>query len=125
MSGKELDVNMNRRSNLLQLIGDYVSDATARGEAAFGIEKRFAELMEISNVSLSQFKSSRNIGDRVARQIESKAGKPVGWLDEDHGTHIATDSEQAFLELARQAWRGTDAKGRRELMKKAKAGFLP
>lgn len=125
MPDKVPDVHILRRTNLLQLISDFVSDAVSKGEPAFGAEKRFADQLEISNARLSQFKGSRNVSDRVARQIETKAGKPTGWLDEDHGSHVATDSEQAFLELARQAWRGTDAKGRRELLKKARGGFKP
>ena len=63
----------------------------------------------------SQIKSSRPIGDKLARQIEKAGGKVTGWLDEVREQSTLTPAEQAFLDLALQAWRGTNAAGRKQL----------
>jgi len=69
----------------------------------------------------SQIKSSRPIGDRLARQIEQHCGKPIDWMDEERVVETPTAAELQFLELALRAWRTTNAAGRkalREHMKK-------
>src|SRR6202008_3286782 len=52
-----------------------------------GLERRFAERLEIQPSYWSQIKSrSRLIGERLARQFEQCCHKPVGWMDEEHFT---------------------------------------
>ena len=112
-----------RRENLLRLLREFSEAQLALGVAAKGIEQAFATYLEVSPSTLSQLKSSRNMGDKVASQIERHAGKEPGWMDAEHVGVMSTPGESAFIELARLAWRATDAKGRRSLMRLAKTRF--
>jgi hypothetical protein len=112
-----------RRDNLHLLLREFTEEQLALGATAKGIEGSFALQLEISAVTLSHIKSSRNISDKVARQVEKRTGKVAGWLDRPNEIHAPTQAESHFLELARQAWRATDAPGRRQLLKLARAGF--
>jgi len=115
------NVTLIRRSNMLALYQDYAREQLARGESAKGLEQAFAATLEISPSTWSQIKSSRPIGDKLARQIEQHAGKAAGWLDEAHGERAMPDAaEERFLELARSAWRQANAKGKRELARMLK-----
>ena len=117
------NVTLTRRRNMLALYQDYARQQLARGESAKGLEQAFAATLEISPSTWSQIKSSRPIGDKLARQIEQHAGKPAGWLDEEHEGNDAPDAaEERFIELARAAWRRSNAKQKRELAKLLK-GF--
>lgn len=123
-----LDINRTRRNNLLIIIREYSERELAAGGSPVGMLGRLAIELGLSAGGLSQFKgdaqgSGRNIGDAAAAQIESKSGKPKGWMDEDHGGDAINPAENAFIELARAAWRTTDAKGRRQLMQLAKRYF--
>jgi len=110
------NVTTTRRRNVLALYQDYAREHLARGESAKGLEQTFAATLEISPSTWSQIKSSRPIGDRLARQIEQHAGKPSGWLDEERDEAWEPDpAEERFVELARRAWRAANAKGKREL----------
>lgn len=51
----------------------------------------------------------------MARQLEQHCGKPSGWLDEEREAASMTPAEQQFLSLALQAWRSTNAAGRKAL----------
>ena len=63
----------------------------------------------------SQIKSSRPIGDKLARQIEQHHGKPTGWLDQAREDDSVTPAEKVFLGLALTAWRATNSAGRKAL----------
>src|SRR5690349_6295014 len=122
------DINRTRRNNLLIIIREYSERELAAGESPVGMLGRLAKELGLSAGGLSQFKgdangSGRNIGDAAAAQIESRLGKPKGWMDEYHGGDAVNPAENAFIEMARSAWRSTDAKGRRQLMQLAKRGF--
>ena len=80
-----------------------------------GMEQAFAQKLQISPSMWSQIKSSRPIGDRLARQTESACAQPAGWLDEEHQPQGMSASEQQFLALALNAWRNTNAEGRKRL----------
>jgi hypothetical protein len=74
----------------------------------------------------SQIKSARPIGDKLARQLEHRGGKPSGWLDEPHeDAHVPDAAEERFLELARTAWRASNARGKRELARQLKQAAQP
>jgi hypothetical protein len=123
-----LNINRTRRNNLLIIIREYSERELAAGESPVGMLGRLAKELGLSAGGLSQFKgdangSGRNIGDAAAAQIESRLGKPKGWMDEDHGGDAFNPAENAFIEMARAAWRSTDAKGRRQLMQLAKRRF--
>ena len=111
---------------MLALYQDYASEQLASGASAKGLEQAFAATLEISPSTWSQIKSSRAIGDRLARQIEQHAGRPAGWLDEARDEAQAPDAaEERFVELARRAWRQANAKGKRALAHALKQSLEP
>jgi hypothetical protein len=114
------DLTQLRRRNLLALFQEFAEAALAAGASAKGLEQAFAAHMEVSPSMWSQLKSSRAIGDRLARQFEHHGGKPPGWLDQEHAATAPDPAEERFIALARELWRGRSAKGRRELMKALK-----
>ena len=109
------DSTVSRRRNVLSLFQAYAESAVATGTAPKGLEQAFAAHVEISPSMWSQIKSSRPIGDKLARQIEQHCGKPAGWLDAEREAAGLTPGEQQFLVLALQAWRATNSDGRKAL----------
>lgn len=93
----------------------YAEKALASGTAPKGLEQAFAATLQISPSMWSQIKSSRPIGDKLARQIEMLCGKPSGWLDEAQATAGPTPAESAFMQLALSAFRSTNSAGRKAL----------
>ena len=112
-----------RRANLFLLLRDFTEKQIALGAAAKGIESAFAHHINVSQVTLSHLKTSRNISDKVAAQIEVLAGLEHGWLSVAHDPDTVTPAQQAFEALAVRAWQGGNAKERRRLMQLAKSGF--
>ena len=104
-----------RRQNALALFKAHAENALAAGATPKGLEQAFAATLEISPSMWSQIKSSRPIGDKLARQIEQHCGKPTGWLDEEREAEGLTPGEQQFLALALKAWRATNSAGRKAL----------
>ena len=86
-----------------------------RGEPPKGLEQAFAQHLQISPSMWSQIKSSRPIGDKLARQIEAACRQSAGWLDEERASLGLTAGEQQFLAMALSAWRSTNAEGRKRL----------
>lgn len=109
------NITIIRRQNALALFQAWAEVAVSTGAAPKGLEQAFARELEISPSMWSQIKSSRPIGDKLARQIEQHCGKPAGWLDEERESAGLTPAEQRFLALALQAWRAANSAGRREL----------
>src|SRR3954468_6084788 len=99
------NITITRRHNALALFQEYAAQKIAAGEPAKGMEQAFAAEVEISPSMWSQIKSNRPISDKLARQIESHTKRPIGWLDERHGSEQPDAAEERFVELARAAWR--------------------
>lgn len=81
------DVARIRLDNALRLFEEFVQAAARQPDAATlrGLERRFAERLQIQPSYWSQIKSrSRQIGERLARQFEQLCRKPVGWMDLPH-----------------------------------------
>jgi hypothetical protein len=77
-----------RLDNALALFEEFVRATARHADAATlrGLERRFAERVQIQPSYWSQIKSrSRQIGERLARQFEQLCHKPRGWMDIDHG----------------------------------------
>lgn len=104
-----------RRQNALALFQDYAEKALATGASPKGLEQAFAATLQISPSMWSQIKSSRPIGDKLARQIEAASRKPNGWLDVEHRPSAPSSAELAFLDLALTAYRSTNAEGRKAM----------
>lgn len=109
------DLTVHRRQNVLTLFQQFAEEQMRAGVAPKGLEQAFAQRLQISPSMWSQIKSSRPIGDKLARQIESACRRPSGWLDEVRASQGLTASEQQFVVRALKAWRATDADGRRRL----------
>ena len=115
------NTTITRRENALALFQAYANDALASGAVPKGLEQAFAATIEISPSMWSQIKSSRPIGDKLARQIEKHCRKPTGWLDEARDASTPSSVERAFLDLALAAWRSTNSAGRKQLRAQMKA----
>jgi hypothetical protein len=110
------NLTVNRRARLRVLLGGFVQEQVAAGLPPKGLEQSFAAKLQISPSMLSQIKSSRPIGDTLARQIERACEVALGWMDESDGETLEpTIAEEAFVALARSAWRQANAKQKREL----------
>ena len=115
------NVTVTRRQNALFLFQDFAEKALASGASPKGLEQSFATAMQISPSMWSQIKSSRPIGDKLARQIESLSSKPAGWLDAAQTSSTPTPAEVAFTQLALAAFRSTNSAGRKALREHLKA----
>jgi hypothetical protein len=104
-----------RRQNAAALFQSYAEKALSSGLAPKGLEQSFAAEVQISPSMWSQIKSSRPIGDKLARQIEKRCGQAAGWLDQERASAGITPAEQQFLALALRAWRTTNSAGRKAL----------
>jgi hypothetical protein len=109
------NTTLTRRGNVLSLFQAYAGKALAGGSPPKGLEQAFAASLQISPSMWSQIKSSRPIGDKLARQIEHLAGQPSGWLDEARAAAAPTVAEKALMELALAASRATNSAGRKAL----------
>ena len=118
------NITLTRRQNALALFQDYAEKALASGAAPKGLEQAFAATLQVSPSMWSQIKSSRPIGDKLARQIEAACGRPSGWLDEARKGSAPSPAEAAFIELALAAWRATNSAGRKALREHLKTYFL-
>ena len=114
------NTTITRRQNALALFQAYAEKALASGAPPKGLEQTFAATVQVSPSMWSQIKSSRPIGDKLARQIEQHHGKPTGWLDEARESDSMAPAEKAFLDLALKAWRATNSAGRKALREQMK-----
>ncbi len=81
------DTAQVRLDNAMRLFDEFVAATVKHPDAATlrGLERRFAERLQIQPSYWSQIKSrSRQIGERLARQFEQLFHKPPGWMDHDH-----------------------------------------
>ncbi len=82
------DLPQIRLTNALALFEEFVRATARHADAATlrGLERRFAERVDIQPSYWSQIKSrARQIGERLARQFEQRCRKPAGWMDQLHG----------------------------------------
>ena len=109
------NITVIRRQNVLTLFQQFAEAQMRAGVAPKGLEQTFAQHLQISPSMWSQIKSSRPIGDKLARQIEAACKQAVGWLDEERASQGLNPSEQQFVAMALQAYRTTNAEGRKKL----------
>ena len=92
MSSPIRDTAQVRLDNALRLFEEFVSANVKHADAAAlrGLERRFAERLQIQPSYWSQIKGrNRQIGERLARQFEQLFHKPPGWMDHEHGSEPA------------------------------------
>jgi hypothetical protein len=90
-----------RLDNALVLFEEFVRATARHADAATlrGLERRFAERVQIQPSYWSQIKSrSRQIGERLARQFEHQCHKPRGWMDVAHAADGAAADTAASNE---------------------------
>lgn len=80
-----------RRTNLESLIQEY------------GTIERLSDLSDQSPSYISQVRNgTRNMGNKVARKVESELGLPAGWMDLDHQGQRPTDTVPVELTYFRK-----------------------
>ncbi len=99
-----------RRNNLRELMARYARQGVNQNE--------FATLVESSAPTLSQIigeKSSRNLGDNLARRIEARLNLPKGWFDVFHEKqlvrpfdNVAAESDFQPARLKPVVWEDTE-----------------
>jgi len=92
MPSSPLDLAQVRLDNALALFEEFFRATARHADAATlrGLERRFAERLQIQPSCWSQIKGrSRQIGERLARQFELLCHKPAGWMDAPHGANAA------------------------------------
>ena len=109
------NITIARRRNALALFQEYAERELAGGTPPKGLEQAFAARLQVSPSMWSQVKSSRPIGDKLARQIEVHCAKPEGWIDKEQDVAVLSEAEKKFLDLALRAWRATNSAGRKAL----------
>jgi hypothetical protein len=109
------NITVHRRQNVLALFQQYAQAQMRTGIPPKGLEQAFAQTLQMSPSMWSQIKTSRPIGDKLARQIEAACTRPAGWLDQEHQPRGVSAAEQQFLAQALKAWRATNAEGRKRL----------
>jgi hypothetical protein len=95
MPNSPTDLAQVRLDNALALFEEFVRQTARHADAATlrGLERRFAERVQIQPSYWSQIKSrSRQIGERLARQFEHLCHKPRGWMDVAHVGAADTDA---------------------------------
>ncbi len=96
------DTAQVRLDNALALFEEFVRATARHADAATlrGLERRFAERVQIQPSYWSQIKSrSRQIGERLARQFEHLCHKPRGWMDVPHDGSEAAAAREAMPSL--------------------------
>jgi hypothetical protein len=99
------DVASIRLDNALRLFDEFVQATVKHPDAATlrGLERRIAERMLIQPSYWSQIKSrSRQIGEKLARQFERVAHKPMGWMDQPPGGGSAAAPQSQEAPLSQQ-----------------------
>ena len=97
------DIAQIRLDNALALFDEFVRNTVKDPDAATlrGLERRFAERLQIQPSYWSQIKSrSRQIGERLARQFEQLSRKPPGWMDVAHDGGPGTQQRSAAAPAA-------------------------
>ena len=100
------DLPQIRLDNALALFEEFVRATARHADAATlrGLERRFAERIDIQPSYWSQIKSrARQIGERLARQFEQRCHKPAGWMDQAH-----TDAGRVAQQLSAAAMAASD-----------------
>ncbi len=112
MQASPHDLSQVRFDNALALFEEFVRATARHADAATlrGLERRFAERLQIQPSYWSQIKSrSRQIGERLARQFEHLCHRPAGWMDQAHAAGIAAPGPAAAAARGESARAGDES----------------
>lgn len=90
-----------RHQNFHTLFNDFIARHPEQPQR--GMLKQFAQQLGLSDRYLSHIKCQRkNIGNGVARAIETALGLPHGWMDREHDRPAppADERERLFIDTA-------------------------
>ncbi|BBE77569.1 MULTISPECIES: S24 family peptidase [Enterobacteriaceae] len=87
-----MDIKNIRRQNLNRLIGEYIVEGYTKAQIAEKIGIPPSQLSQLSGSN-----ASRNIGDIIARRIESSMGLPHGWMDSKRADVDASGTKPNFF----------------------------
>lgn len=90
-------VTETRRANLDVLLREHFAGSRAQMSIRLGISRS-----QISQL----FSKYRNVGDAIARRLETVCGLPLGWMDVDH----AQDADEAEVLDSFRQLRTADAR---------------
>ena len=89
-----------RNLNVMIAFHQFLRQRSASGERMTGAFQAFAALVEIDPGVWSNIRRGKvGVGDAMARRIECRTGKPIGWLDApqvDDGRSWLNSEEQDF-----------------------------
>jgi hypothetical protein len=93
-----------------------------QGKPQHGLLVRFSEAAGVNARYLSHIENGRkNIGDKLAREMEAGLGLEFGWMDHDHEVgavqQAASPAEREFLELAQRLFRHSPVEAQALLMR--------
>lgn len=116
-----------RRENLRALYREFRVQRVGSAEAPRGLDGEFASTIDVALSTLSAIrgegKTVRNIGDKLARQIERRLALDPGWLDAPHAQpEERSAAEESFIEAARVWYRTASSKDRREMVRRFRRG---
>lgn len=86
-----MDIKNIRHQNLNKLIGEYILEGYTKAQIAEKIGVPPSQLSQLSGTN-----AVRNIGDKIARRIESAMGLPHGWMDSQRADVDATGTKPNF-----------------------------
>jgi len=130
-----MDIKQIREKNLIAILNEQYGGEPASLSKALGQTTS----SQISRYISNKPNTFRPIGDNMARQIETAAGKPSGWLDRIHdeiaepGANYTSESIEDLAEekglwfadeFERQLEIRLSAKDKRELFKRARDRYL-
>lgn len=90
-----MDIARIRLENLERLIAENGGSLRALADAA---STSYDNLWQIRNRSPLPSGAPRNVGNRLARKLEEKLGKPVGWMDWDNSAPKVSDAARFIAE---------------------------
>lgn len=110
-----------RHENFKRLLEEHMDSVWKQfpDEPMKGMLASFAARCNESPAYLSHVKNDRKaVGTALARSLEQSMGKPVGWMDNDHGGEApASMSEKEFLESWRALHRQTPDEATQALLR--------
>ena len=114
-----MDINGIRLRNYRVLLLEFRARPDQAALPEHGLLTRFAAAAGVSPRYLSHINNGRkNIGDTVARQLESGFALPHGWMDNDHDPELTDEGpEKEFLNAARQLYRESPLEAQAMLMR--------
>ena len=96
-----------RLKNLMALYQEFLRQQVVCGMPSKGLERAFANQINVSASYWSQVKAGRPLGNEITRKIEKNLSCEQGWLDQVHNELLPMNSHlnlEEFLSHCRKVW---------------------